>query len=81
MTFNGNGNQYSVSMIKKSFTFEKQQCLYHNKVSLLFKACNCKMDYQLSSQNQLIEKEFFVPLTLLLVTLSSPFRSHHRVLA
>ena len=38
------GDQYLVSMVKKSFTFEKQHGLYHNKVtlSLLFKGLATK---------------------------------------
>ena len=46
------GDQYLVSMITKSFTFEKQQGLYHSKVThsltpvqrLGNQACNYKMD-------------------------------------
>ena len=46
-------DQYLVSMITKSFTFEKQQGLYHNKVNLSLtpvqrlgnQTHNCKMDY------------------------------------
>ena len=46
-------DQYLVSMITKSFTFEKQQGLYHNKVTLSLipvqrlgnQARNCQMNY------------------------------------
>ena len=46
-------DQYLVSMITKSFTFEKQQGLYHNKVTLSLtpvqrlgnQAHNCQMNY------------------------------------
>ena len=49
-------DQYLVSMITKSFTYEKQQRLYHNKVKLSLtpvqglgnRARNCKMDYSLN---------------------------------
>ena len=46
-------DQYLVCIITKSFTFEKQQGLFHNLVTLSLtpvqrlgnQACNCKMDY------------------------------------
>ena len=46
-------DQYIVGMITEWFTFEKQQCLYDNKVTLSHtsnqrldnQACNCKTDY------------------------------------
>ena len=49
-------DQYLVSMITKSLTYEKQQRLYHNKVKLSLtpfqglgnRARNCKMDYSLN---------------------------------
>ena len=47
------GDQYLVSMIAKSYTFGKQQGLYHNKVNLSLtsvqrlgrQAVKCKMEY------------------------------------
>ena len=57
-------DQYLVSMITKWFAFEKQQGLYHNKVTLSLipvwrlgnQAHHCKMDYSATLSVQLIHQ-------------------------
>ena len=55
-------DQYLVGITTRQFTFEKQQGLYHNKVTLSLtlvkrlgnQARNCKMDYSMKCMNSVV---------------------------
>ena len=65
-------DQYLVSIITRQFAFEKQQDLYHNKVTLSLTPIkrlgnqprNCKMDYCFFMKKQLFASPSFLSFVL-----------------